>query len=51
MKFGLKGDSPDTVIESAELYLKDGYSIISIYTTKRVRLNYFEKLHNHIANN
>jgi len=41
--------SPDTVIERAELYLKDGFPIKLPYTTHRETLRDFKKIRNHIA--
>ncbi|MEQ9467393.1 MAG: hypothetical protein RLN88_08280 [Ekhidna sp.] len=47
----LDWNSPDTVIERSELYLKDGYPIKTPYTTNRSKLSDYKKLRNHIAHN
>jgi hypothetical protein len=47
----LDWNSPDTVIERSELYLKDGFPIKIPYTAYRSSLSDFKILRNHIAHN
>ena len=47
----LDWNSPDTVIQRAELFLKDGFPVKLPYSTNRVKLNEYKKLRNHIAHN
>ena len=47
----LDWNSPDTIIERSEVYLKDGFPIKSPYTINRVKLTEYKKLRNHIAHN
>jgi hypothetical protein len=41
--------SPDTILDRAEIYLKDGFPIKLPYTTHREVLRDFKKIRNHIA--
>lgn len=50
MKF-LDWNTPNTIIERSELYLKDGYPIKTPYTTNRTSLVQYKRLRNHIAHN
>lgn len=43
--------SAESVIERAELYLKNGHPIKLPYTTYKLQLNNFKKIRNHIAHN
>lgn len=43
--------SPHTVVERAELYLKDGFPIKLAYTSHLNKLTNFKKVRNHIAHN
>jgi hypothetical protein len=45
----LDWNSPDIVIERAELYLRNGYPIKLPYTTNLTALRQYKKLRNHIA--
>ena len=47
----LDWNTPDTIIERSEVYLKDGFPIKSAYTINRVQLINYKKLRNHIAHN
>jgi len=47
----LDWNSPDTIIERSELYLKDGYPIKALYTTNKSSLSSYKKIRNHIAHN
>lgn len=47
----LDWNTPNTVIERSELYLKDGYPIKTPYTTNRTELLQYKRLRNHIAHN
>ncbi|MDQ0593744.1 hypothetical protein QFZ37_002113 [Chryseobacterium ginsenosidimutans] len=42
-------NSPDIIIERAELFLKDGFPIKIQYTTNKTKLNSYKSLRNHIA--
>lgn len=44
-------NSPDTIIERAELYLKDGFPIKIPYTTNRTKFSTYRTIRNHIAHN
>ena len=48
MKF-LDWNSPDVIIERAELFLQNGYPIKLPYTTNLISLRDYKKLRNHIA--
>lgn len=47
----LDWNSPNTIIERSELYLKDGYPIKAPYTSNRTQLTNYKRLRNHIAHN
>lgn len=42
-------NNPETIIERAELFLKDGFPIKIQYTTNKTKLNSYKSLRNHIA--
>lgn len=44
-------NSPDTIINRSELYLKDGFPIKTPYTTNKTKLTDYRRLRNHIAHN
>lgn len=47
----LDWNTPNTIIERSELYLKDGYPIKIPYTANRTALFQYKRLRNHIAHN
>jgi len=47
----LDWNTPNTIIERSELYLKDGYPIKTPYTANRTALSQYKRLRNHIAHN
>lgn len=47
----LDWNSPDTIIERSELYLKDGYPVKMPYTANKSKLGDYKKVRNHIAHN
>lgn len=47
----LEWNSPDVVINRAELYLENGFPIKNCYTASRVVLNEMRLIRNHIAHN
>ncbi|MBC31679.1 MAG: hypothetical protein CMH48_12655 [Muricauda sp.] len=47
----LDWNTPNTIIERSELYLKDGYPIKTPYTANRTALFQYKRLRNHIAHN
>lgn len=47
----LDWNTPDTIIERSELYLKDGFPIKAPYTIYRTHLTNYKRLRNHIAHN
>lgn len=44
-------NSPDTIIERSELFLKDGFPVKTPYTTNKNSLTNFKLIRNHIAHN
>lgn len=44
-------NSPDTIIERSELYLKNGFPIKTPYTINRTKFSTYRTLRNHIAHN
>jgi|SRR5690554_182620 len=47
----LDWNTPNTIIERSELYLKDGYPIKTPYAANRTALSQYKRLRNHIAHN
>ncbi|HAB28714.1 MAG TPA: hypothetical protein DCM10_19495 [Xanthomarina gelatinilytica] len=47
----LDWNTPNTIIDRSELYLKDGYPIKLPYTVNRTELLQYKRLRNHIAHN